>query len=97
MATGMMTAIRWHGIKGETIGAGTPHAMEVIRVQTSKDGPWQSLDDVEIEALLVLHNKSLEQPKPKEVKIDAGQRGAAKEAAAARKSMVPKPKAKAKK
>lgn len=111
----MIFARRWHGIKGETIGAGTPHAIEVVRIQLEKDGPWQSLTDKELEQLLIEHNqihgagtrkvetvdfsskrieavvKTIPSPTKKKVaKIDAGQRGAMKEAAAARKSMIPK-------
>lgn len=53
----MIYTKRWHGIKGETIGDGTKYAMQVVRVQTEKDGPWQSLNDKELEQLLSDHNK----------------------------------------
>lgn len=47
---------RWYGIKGETIEKGSKYAMSVVRVQTTKDGPWQALTDKELEQLLAEHN-----------------------------------------
>lgn len=66
MSIGILSQVKWWNIKGETIGAGTPHAIDVIRVQTSKDGPWQSLDDVEMTKLLHLHNQQFERAKAPE-------------------------------
>ena len=54
----MIFSKRWHGIKGETVGEGK-FAMSVVRVQTSKDGPWQALTDKELEQLLAEHNQVL--------------------------------------
>jgi hypothetical protein len=51
--------MRWYGIKGETIEKGSVHAIEVVRVQTTKDGAWQALNDKELEQLLAEHNQNL--------------------------------------
>lgn len=52
----------WYGIKGETVGEGKV-AMSVVRVQTSKDGHWQALNNDEINRLLIEHNKNVTKKK----------------------------------
>ena len=53
----MIFGRRWYGIKGETIEPGNKYELSVVRVQTTKDGPWQALTDKELEQLLVEHNQ----------------------------------------
>lgn len=53
----MIFGRRWYGIKGETIEPGSKYELSVVRVQTTKDGPWQALTDKELEQLLVEHNQ----------------------------------------
>lgn len=55
-------SMRWHGIKGETIERGSKYQMNVIRVQTTKDGAWQSLNDGELLRLISEHNQNLNAP-----------------------------------
>lgn len=55
--------MRWYGIKGQTIEPGSPYEEQCIRVQTTKDGAWQALNDKELEQLLVEHNKLVAGPK----------------------------------
>ena len=54
--------VRWHGIQGCTVGEGK-YQMHVVRVQTSKDGPWQALNEGELDQLIVDHNKSINKPR----------------------------------
>lgn len=48
---------RWHGIKAEALGEPGKYEMVVIRVQTTDKGPWQTLNDDELQLLLIEHNR----------------------------------------
>lgn len=58
----MIFSKRWYGIKGETIEPGSPYAMSVVRVQTSKDGAWNALTEKELDQLLQEHNALVHDP-----------------------------------
>ena len=54
---------RWYGIEVHAF-SNMNHEQAVLRVQTKKDGPWQSLTADEIQQLMQMHNKAIK-PTPR--------------------------------